>query len=462
MIHQLHITNFKSWQDTGPIQMAPLTGFFGTNSSGKTALLQCLLMFKQTVESADRSRVLHTGDERSYVDLGTLYDVMHRHKFDDTIKFEVEWTPPKALRILDPEKEHDQTLFSIRDLGFKVEIKTAADAISVSEFMYYFRHREQSLRFGMRYRASDPPVERAEYDLIADGYDVKRIRGRAWPLPAPVKNYGFPDQVNAYYQNAGFLSEFVLAFENLIENIYYLGPLREYPHRSYVWAGESPQDVGRRGELAIPALLATRKLGKIISTGKKRSKQTVEQRVANWLKDLGLIESFSLQQIAENRKEYEVRVRRSRGAAEVLITDVGFGVSQVLPVLVLCYYAPEGATIILEQPEIHLHPQVQAGLADVFVDAIKNRKVQIVLESHSEHLLRRLQRRIAEESLGVDQAALYFVKMENGTSQLDKLNLDLFGNITNWPPDFFGDEMGDLVAMTEAEMRRKQAQEAVS
>jgi predicted ATPase len=99
--------------------------------------------------------------------------------------------------------------------------------------------------------------------------------------------------------------------------------------------------------------------------------------VAEWLRDLGLILAFELQPIAENRKEYEVRVQRSVGAPWVLITDVSFGVSQILPVLVLCYFAPEGATLVFEQPEIHLHPSVQAGLADLFIDVIKTRKMQI-------------------------------------------------------------------------------------
>jgi predicted ATPase len=110
----------------------------------------------------------------------------------------------------------------------------------------------------------------------------------------------------------------------------------------------------------------------------------------------------------------------------VLIADVGFGVSQVLPVLVLCYYVPEGSILLLEQPEIHLHPAVQAGLADVFAEVVKERRVQIILESHSEHLLRRLQRRVAEEQLPSDQVALYFTAIENGASRLERLQLDPF------------------------------------
>ena len=76
MIRQLQVRGFKSWEDTGHIKFAPLTGFFGTNSSGKTSILQLLLMLKQTVESVDRKRVLHTGDNISIVDLGTFYELL--------------------------------------------------------------------------------------------------------------------------------------------------------------------------------------------------------------------------------------------------------------------------------------------------------------------------------------------------------------------------------------------------
>jgi predicted ATPase len=111
---------------------------------------------------------------------------------------------------------------------------------------------------------------------------------------------------------------------------------------------------------------------------------------------------------------------------EVVITDVGFGVSQILPVITLCYYVPRGSILLIEQPEIHLHPKVQAGLADVFIDAIKTRDIQIILESHSEHLLRRLQRRMAEGAFESKSASLYFCETGTGESVLKKLDLDLF------------------------------------
>jgi predicted ATPase len=179
-----------------------------------------------------------------------------------------------------------------------------------------------------------------------------------------------------------------------------------------------------------------------------------------WLKELGLIHDFSVRAIAEESNQYQVKVQKAPDSAEVLITDVGFGVSQILPVLVLCYYVPEHSTVLLEHPEIHLHPSAQSGLADVFIDVIRNRHLQIIVESHSEHLLRRFQRRIAEEKLASDEAAFYFCEMRAGGSSLTPLELDLIGQISNWPRDFFGDEFGEMAEITKARLKRKQSQSA--
>jgi predicted ATPase len=296
--------------------------------------------------------------------------------------------------------------------------------------------------------------KKLEYNLES-GFNFVRAQGRPWKLPPPAKCYGFPDQVRAYYQNAGFLSDFELQFEELFTRLFYLGPLREYPKRQYAWAGAQPADMGLRGERVVDALVASRESGVTISRGRGKKRQTVEERVAEWLKELGLIHSFQVRPITKGGRLFQVWVRRDPKAAEVLITDVGFGVSQILPVITLCYYAPEGSTLLLEQPEIHLHPKVQAGLADVLLDAIETRNLQIILESHSEHLLRRLQRRVAEEKVAPENAALYFCFTDRGESHLTPLDLDLFGKIQNWPQDFFGDEFGEIAAMSQAVLNRK-------
>lgn len=176
-----------------------------------------------------------------------------------------------------------------------------------------------------------------------------------------------------------------------------------------------------------------------------------------------LIHDFEIQPLGEHRKEYEVLVRTDARMPRVKLTDVGFGVSQVLPVIVECFYVPSRSIVIFEQPEIHLHPRGQADLADIFVDAIRAREdgteraCQFIVESHSEHFLRRLQRRIAEEAIAPDEAALYFVHADATGAHLEALEVDEFGNIRNWPEGFFGDEMEDLVARAEAQAERSRS-----
>jgi predicted ATPase len=450
MIKELQVKNFKCWQDTGRLHLAPLTGLFGTNSSGKTSILQLLLMMKQTVESTDRRRALHVGDNLSIVDLGTFHDLIHGHKTEELpLEVSVFWDLPNTLTLKDPEQK-DKIIFEPKDLRFDVEIKEEAGSLNVRKFSYSFSNN----KFGME--AKSQKGKRYEYELIwKSNYQYKRRVGRQWPLPSPVKFYRFPDEVSGRYENVGFLSDIVLEFERLFVQTAYLGPLREYPKRIYTWAGDAPSDVGRKGELAVAAILAAQSRGKYISPGPRRRKRRLEETLAVWLQKMGIIHSFSVEGITEMGRDYKVRVKKTVHSPEVLITDVGFGVSQVLPVLVMCYYVPEGSVLLLEQPELHLHPSAQCWLADVFIDVVKNRNVQIIVESHSEHFLRRLLRRIAEQTIEVDKTALYFCSVENSASKIERLDVDMFGNIRNWPTDFFGDEVGELTAKTEAAMRRQ-------
>jgi len=456
MITELSFSNFKSWKNIKNMKFAPITGLFGTNSSGKTSILQLLLLIKQTVESTDRLQVLDFGNEKSPANLGSFRDVIFSHDAHEKLNWSIRWKLATPLNVKNPEDLTD-VLFSGNEVLFEVEIsENEKKRLVVNRLAYSFAERD----FIMQRKTNG----KENYELKVspeDNFRFIRTPGRVWDIPSPVKCYGFPNEVNARFQNASFLSDLQLEFERLFTGAKYLGPLRDYPKRQYSWSGAEPIDMGLRGERVVEAILAARESGVKLSRGRGKRRESLESRVAMWLRELALIDSFIVEPVAKDGGNiYRVKVKQTSGSPEVLITDVGFGVSQILPAIVLCYYAPEGSTIILEQPEIHLHPSVQAGLADVFIDAVKTRNIQVIFESHSEHLLRRLQLRIAEEKISPDMAALYFCNVADKGSQLESLDLDLFGNITNWPKNFFGDQFGEMAAITNAALRRKKSEKS--
>src|SRR3989304_3401520 len=255
MITKISLQNFKSWEKTGDIRLSPITALFGSNSSGKTALMQLLLMLKQTTESPDRAQVLNLGDDRSSVELGSFKDIIFSHQKEATLKFELTWKQDEDLRISDPEHKK-KILFQGNEFTFKAEIEESSiGRILVNKITYDFASNNFSMK---RKPQKNQYTLTAESSLNPSKNSFKFIRtlGRAWDLPAPMKCYGFPDQVKAYFQNASFLADLELAFEKLFSRVYYLGPLRDYPRRRYIWAGAQPGDMGRRGEKVIDALLA--------------------------------------------------------------------------------------------------------------------------------------------------------------------------------------------------------------
>jgi hypothetical protein len=456
MLTRLRFKNFKAWKDSGEIRLAPLTVFFGTNSAGKTSIPQLLLLLKQTAESPDRQRALHLGDARTLVELGTYDDAVHNHDVSQRLEFDFSWKVEPILAVNDPLHPSEGWDYWGDSIGFRAVLRADRRHQPVVESFEYtlLKQGNVALDVGMRQRGGSE-----NFDLISQRYAAVRQQGRTFlPLPGPLRFYGFPDEAVAYFQNTAFISDLVLQLERMLRSVFYVGPLREYPKRLYLWSGEVPDHVGRRGDKAIEAILAAGE--RTFEWGSQQSPQPLEVLVAGRLLQMGLIHEFQVQPLGPHRKEYEVLVRTSSQLPEVKLTDVGFGVSQLLPVIVECFYVPRRSIVIFEQPEIHLHPRVQAELADLFVDAIYAREggvergCQFIIESHSEHFLRRLQRRIAEEKLAAKDAALYFVHTEADGARLEELDVDTFGNIRNWPEGFFGDEMEDLVARTEAQARR--------
>jgi hypothetical protein len=432
VITNLSLANFKSWKLIKDMRLAPITCLFGTNSSGKTSILQLLLLLKQTVDSADRNIALDLGDNRALVSLGTLADVLHDHDTTKPMSWSLTWDPEFTVR------PTGQGPVFMQGYPLRFQASIALSELRepvVTNLLYGFREAQ----LGMR-RSGNGDYE---LELAPDTEFAARLSPGT--VPGPVKSYGFPSEVSTRLQGSEFLSDYALQYEHLFDKIHYLGPLRVSPERQYFWAGGIPADVGTRGERAVDAMLAKGLVGDT----------SFHIGVASVLRDLGLIHDFAVREVAPGSSIYEVRVRQSEESAEVLLPDVGFGVSQILPVIVLCYYVRPGSIILLEQPEMHLHPKAQAALADVLIDAMKVNKLQIIVESHSEHLLQRLQRRIAEQVLAPSDVALYFCDQVEGASRLTPLDVNTAGGITNWPDGFFGDPLGEAVAMTKAAQEQR-------
>lgn len=141
------------------------------------------------------------------------------------------------------------------------------------------------------------------------------------------------------------------------------------------------------------------------------------------------------------------------------LTSIGVGVSQVLPTLVMGLIAPRGTTFLLEQPELHLHPRVQSILADFLLGLTWVGK-QCIIETHSEYLINRLRRRVAEDHSNklMDKINIYFVEREKGKSKFQKVDLNEFGAVINWPKGFFDEGPGEAqLIMTAAMEKRRQA-----
>ena len=437
MFTNLRMVNFKSWKDTGDVRLAPLTVLFGGNSTGKSGLLQMLLLLKQTTEARDRNMVLQTGTgnpQQGYVRLGSPSDITH---FDSTdMKLSVAWNwQDGPLRFLDPKSEGYP---SVQSLEFETMIHADSKETFVSSFTYR-QGKEEKNKISVSLNRKDEGGY--SFNIRINGRAARRRKGRPNTYMYLGKCYSIPYEARLNFPGQPYLFDLEWEFERQFQKLYHLGPLRDFPQRIYPWAGEQPSEVGTRGEWAIQALLGWH----------------LQFYTELWLQKMNLLQSFDVRPVAEGETWYRVHVKYDAKSHEVLLPDVGFGVSQVLPVLVQCLNAPRYSTVILEHPDLHLHPSAQSALADFLVQTLKDREIQLIIESHSEHLLRRIQRRAVEEQLSPKDVALYFCDLKDGISNIEELELDLFGQIRNWPDKFFGDMAGDMIATLESSLDRQLA-----
>ncbi len=242
----------------------------------------------------------------------------------------------------------------------------------------------------------------------------------------------------------------------LSERVLYLGPLRVGPRASY-GIGSSIENsnlpLGESGEFLAKKLFTNRtlRLYPIVERGQLRdSRLTLEEAVTLWYQELGSSqESNEINVDAPNRQGYPLKIGKRT------LANVGFGASQILPVLGLCLSASPGDLILLEQPELHLNPGMQQKLADFLLVMSKTGR-QIIVETHSEYLITRLRRNAATTPEDHKYFTIIYVErdLETGTTYRT-VSVDDQGDLSEWPKGFFDHVADDLRVLMRRAAERK-------
>ena len=247
----------------------------------------------------------------------------------------------------------------------------------------------------------------------------------------------------------------------------YLGPLRDAPKPLYPLApAADPNDVGLRGEhtASILELHKNKKIRYIPAANfkapafdRKPVTRTLEAAVIDWLQYLGV--AISVESQDQGKLGHALKVGLPNSDSTHDLTHVGVGVSQVLPILVMCLLADTDSTLVFEQPELHLHPKVQTLLGDFFLSMALCNK-QCIVETHSEYFIDRLRFRIAaashEQELN-SQVKIYFVEKPLQGSSFREVAINEYGAISDWPEGFFDQSQQQAEAILTAALAKKRA-----
>ena len=332
-------------------------------------------------------------------------------------------------------------------------------------------HAEGSTLFSARYNKG--PAGSAELAFLrlgkdGQGFSVQRRKPGIYRLSLatqakhlgqsaeirPERSFAFSAAtLNKLGAKAELIKPIGPALLDELSRIIYLGPLRRLAQRDYVWAGRMPAHIGDDGAKAVDALIASG-VARQLALRRKKSlpaeAQLFEQTI-HWLSEMKLADGLSIRALGGSAR-YELMIENEGEASN--LKDVGVGVSQVIPVIVAALFAQPGHIVIIEEPESHLHPLAQRKLAELFAEVSKQRKVQFIVETHSEHLFRRMQTLIAREEVSTADAAMYFVEREGKNACLLPLEVDDLGRVKNWPKEFFGDALGETREQTALAIRK--------
>jgi predicted ATPase len=426
---RLTVSGFKSVRDRTSLEIRPLTLVAGTNSSGKSSFIQPLLMMKQTLESAfDPGPLLLYGPNAKF----TSYDQPFsrgKAKNDVAETFSVGFSSGDRAREVSFKVSSGQGLRISAD-----SISVGYDQVTVSEKLS--QHQRVNL---------NNLVDRLPRDLVrlleVQGFDWSVTRNRCFlevglivgGVLDPVKGsiWGLMPGLSSEIASRNLLNLFASDdWTDLIRGVIHVPGLRGNPERSYPRSA-----VGATYPGTFETYVAS-----IIHSWAEGDPQRL-QDLAHDLSDLGLTWKVFARRVDDASVELLVgrMPRPQQGGAFDLVSvaDVGFGVSQTLPVVVALRVARPGQIVYIEQPEIHLHPRAQVALGRCLVTAAR-RGVRVIAETHSSLLLRSIQTHVARGEIPPSDVSMNWFSRDDvsGVTSIVPAVLDEKGRFGEWPVDF--------------------------
>lgn len=482
MLKELHLQNFKKYPDTGDIEIKPLTILCGANSSGKSTVLKSLLLLKQSFEDTKLSHALTLNG--SYVDCGNMGDVItHNQKSNVT-------TLSNTFIFYPPTHTHtkpDVTIY--RDLcriycttenKNPIKMKVSLDVISVdldttkNDIRNYFIELRQLDEDPLTITIKHTPKRQSKnrYSLTIENFrDSKGMFHKHLVLDDCICYFEGIRIVNMFKANEptdkmnySDIFDIVYTVFRQISQAYrtitHISPLREKPSRNYI-AKDYCYSVGSAGQFAPHVIHnnnnPTFKVDSVLPPMNEKLSLRLEkypftEALNSWTKYLGL-GRLDLKVVGDILRLY---------LNDDSIDNVGFGASQVLPIIVECLTARKSQTLLIEQPEIHLHPKMQLNIADFFICSSQGLR-NVIIETHSDHIINRVVRRIIEDTTGTlnkQISILYFDEDKDGNSTITPIIVDDRTGIVNWPDGFFDQYPDEQTAILRAGLiKRKHLRE---
>ena len=456
---KLSINNFKSIGSVANYEMRPLTILSGTNSSGKSSFIQLLLLMKQTLEIDSAQRPLDL-DGRIFK-VRNYLDILKEKQQDNKLKIEFVFNKIELEKYNDFAELSIYRAFDNYDLHIEIEFDTIDKQIIVNSFVVKIVTDLKSNEITYKNKGTSYSIETNvavfSESLYGKEYTIKKINYSAF-IPS---NYEIEFNDGTKYKEVPKLDGIKAILRDFFANLNYVGPSRLTPKDEYSAFGKI-NTVGTEGENVAEVFYQLAE--KTIPFFKIEEKDEVESFVKTEDSFLNAVkywicDRFKMCADIYSKKEadnYAIYVKSLTGV-ESTIKHVGFGVSQVLPIIVEGLRIGFNETLVIEQPEIHLHPKVQSDLTDFFISLIKQDK-KVILETHSDHLITRLRRRIAEDQDNQldNKVLLTFVEVGKDDVLFKNISINDFGIMElPYPDDFIERTDIELKAILKAQMKKR-------